>query len=129
MARIQQFLLKIGILPNRLRFRQHMNNEMAHYAIDCWDAECETNHGWIECVGCADRSAYDLSNHSQVSGANLSAQRSLATPKEVDVIEIQPNSNFLKRLKSRNAKAIKKVLDSLSTKQQHQYLNALEDKG
>lgn len=28
MARIQQYMLKIGILPDRLRFRQHMNNEM-----------------------------------------------------------------------------------------------------
>lgn len=44
MARIQQFLLKIGILPDRLRFRQHMGNEMAHYACDCWDAECLTSY-------------------------------------------------------------------------------------
>lgn len=32
MARIQSFLLKIGIKKERLRFRQHMSNEMAHYA-------------------------------------------------------------------------------------------------
>lgn len=44
MARIQLFLLKVGILPDRLRFRQHMNNEMAHYACDCWDAECLTSY-------------------------------------------------------------------------------------
>ena len=44
MARIQQFLVKIGIIPERLRFRQHMNNEMAHYACDCWDAECLTSY-------------------------------------------------------------------------------------
>lgn len=34
MARIQQYMLKIGILPDRLRFRQHMSNEMAHYACN-----------------------------------------------------------------------------------------------
>ena len=44
-----------------------MNNEMAHYACDCWDAEMLTSYGWIECVGCADRSAFDLSQHSKVS--------------------------------------------------------------
>jgi glycyl-tRNA synthetase len=44
MARIQQYLLKVGILPDRLRFRQHMGNEMAHYACDCWDAECLTSY-------------------------------------------------------------------------------------
>lgn len=58
LARIQLFLLKIGADPKKIRFRQHMANEMAHYAADCWDAELHTSSGWIECVGCADRSAY-----------------------------------------------------------------------
>uniref|UniRef100_A0A1I8F9N0 Uncharacterized protein n=1 Tax=Macrostomum lignano TaxID=282301 RepID=A0A1I8F9N0_9PLAT len=29
-----------GIDPRRLRFPQHPPCEMAHYAADCWDAEC-----------------------------------------------------------------------------------------
>ena len=37
---------------------------MAHYANDCWDTELLTSSGWIECVGLADRSAYDLSAHT-----------------------------------------------------------------
>lgn len=44
MAKIHLFLLKIGIDPTKLRFRQHMSNEMAHYACDCWDAECLTSY-------------------------------------------------------------------------------------
>lgn len=60
LIRIQDFLLKLGVDIKKLRFRQHMANEMAHYAADCWDAELQTSYGWIECVGCADRSAYDL---------------------------------------------------------------------
>ncbi|KAI8451973.1 glycyl-tRNA synthetase [Phakopsora pachyrhizi] len=70
-GRIDQFLKKIGIDPNRLRFRQHMENEMAHYASDCWDAEIQSSYGWIECVGCADRSAYDLTVHSVKTGTKL----------------------------------------------------------
>jgi len=31
-ARIYLFLIKIGIKHEKLRFRQHMANEMAHYA-------------------------------------------------------------------------------------------------
>lgn len=85
MARIQQYLLKVGILPDRLRFRQHMNNEMAHYACDCWDAECLTSYGWIECVGCADRSAYDLTQHTNATGVKLTAEKTLPEPKVVDV--------------------------------------------
>ena len=44
MARIYLFLIKVGIDPNRFRYRQHMNNEMAHYACDCWDAELKTSY-------------------------------------------------------------------------------------
>ena len=43
-GRIQQFLLLIGVASDKLRFRQHMSNEMAHYAKDCWDAECHTSY-------------------------------------------------------------------------------------
>ena len=37
-------MTKVGVDPNRLRFRQHLANEMAHYACDCWDAECKTSY-------------------------------------------------------------------------------------
>merc|ERR1719495_76810 len=35
LTRIHNFLIKIGVDGSRLRFRQHMANEMAHYATDC----------------------------------------------------------------------------------------------
>jgi len=44
LARIWQFLEKIGCDMTRVRFRQHMNNEMAHYASDCWDAEIHNSY-------------------------------------------------------------------------------------
>lgn len=82
-ARIYLFLTKIGINPARLRFRQHMANEMAHYAADCWDAEIHTSYGWIECVGCADRSAYDLTVHAKKTGKSMVVRQNLDVPKEV----------------------------------------------
>ncbi|KAI3919743.1 hypothetical protein MKX01_000184 [Papaver californicum] len=69
--RVYLFLTRLGINKERLRFRQHLANEMAHYAADCWDAEIECSYGWIECVGFADRSAYDLRAHSEKSGTPL----------------------------------------------------------
>lgn len=63
-GRVYLFLTCLGIDKGRLRFRQHLPNEMAHYAADCWDAEIECSYGWIECVGIADRSAYDLKAHT-----------------------------------------------------------------
>ncbi len=44
LGRTHQFLLKAGINAEHLRFRQHMSTEMAHYAKDCWDAECRTSY-------------------------------------------------------------------------------------
>ncbi|RKO96959.1 glycyl-tRNA synthetase, partial [Caulochytrium protostelioides] len=79
-ARISLFLVKIGIDPQRIRMRQHMANEMAHYAQGCWDAEIQSSYGWIECVGCADRSAYDLSAHSARTKERLVAREMLAEP-------------------------------------------------
>mgnify|MGYP003301503647 CR=1 FL=1 len=53
MAWTWEFLVSVGIDPARIRFRQHEDTEMAHYACDCWDAEIEGSYGWIECVGIA----------------------------------------------------------------------------
>lgn len=79
-ARIHLFLEKIGADMSKVRFRQHMANEMAHYATDCWDAEMLTSYGWIECVGCADRSAYDLTVHKNKTGAPLVVRETLDKP-------------------------------------------------
>ncbi|KAK7256829.1 hypothetical protein RIF29_30356 [Crotalaria pallida] len=49
-GRVYLFLTRLGIDKERLRFRQHLANEMAHYAADCWDAEIESSYGWIECL-------------------------------------------------------------------------------
>ena len=46
LARTQLFMEKIGLDPARLRFRQHLKTEMAHYAADCWDLEIHTSYGW-----------------------------------------------------------------------------------
>lgn len=114
LARIQQFLLKIGILPDRLRFRQHMSNEMAHYACDCWDAECLTSYGWVECVGCADRSAYDLNQHFKATGVKLAAEKKLPAAKTIEVTEAVPNKAAIGKQYKKDAKSICEQLAALS---------------
>ncbi|QSS65952.1 glycyl-tRNA synthetase [Histoplasma capsulatum] len=88
LARIQLFLLKIGIDETKIRMRQHMMNEMAHYAQDCWDTELFTSYGWIECVGCADRSAYDLTVHKNRTGASLFVRETRAEPLRIEEWQI-----------------------------------------
>lgn len=129
MARIQEFLIRIGISPDGFRFRQHMCNEMAHYAKDCWDAECLTSQGWIECVGCADRSDYDLRKHSLESGVNFSAKRILAQPIEMEYFDISPTKEALHRFKNKQRKLIKKTLSDLDVSQSIEAVTKLERDG
>ncbi|KAJ1549654.1 Glycine--tRNA ligase 1, mitochondrial [Cladochytrium tenue] len=112
-ARIYLFLLKIGIKKERLRFRQHMANEMAHYACDCWDAEIQSSYGWIECVGCADRSAYDLTAHSKATKEKLVVRQALPEPitREIFVLEIN-KSKFGPKFRA-NAKFVQGYINSL----------------
>lgn len=65
MAKIYDFAIKIGLAPEKIRFRQHCPEEMAHYAIECWDLEAFVNGDWLECIGIADRGDYDLKSHSK----------------------------------------------------------------
>jgi glycyl-tRNA synthetase len=65
LALTHQLLVRIGVDPKRLRFRQHLCDERAHYAADCWDAEISSDRfGWVETVGIADRGDYDLRAHA-----------------------------------------------------------------
>ena len=86
MAHTHDLLVKLGIHRDKLRFRQHESDEMAHYATDCWDAEIHGMHGWIECVGIAHRGCYDLEAHEKSTGKSLRAWRSFEKPvtREID---------------------------------------------
>ncbi len=68
---------------------------MAHYAQDCWDLEVLSSSGWIECVGLADRSAYDLSAHMKGSGDKLMASRIYDTPILKNVTSFEINKGYI----------------------------------
>ncbi|HIA24253.1 MAG TPA: glycine--tRNA ligase [Candidatus Poseidoniales archaeon] len=85
MAETYDFLTNIGADPEKIRFRQHESDEMAHYASDCWDLEMHGSYGWVECVGIAHRGCYDLEAHENATNSNeLRAWRDFDEPIEVD---------------------------------------------
>ncbi|WVR08850.1 glycine-tRNA ligase [Kwoniella sp. DSM 27419] len=110
LGRTQLFLEKIGIDPKRMRCRQHMANEMAHYAADCWDFEIQSSFGWIECVGCADRSAYDLTVHSIRTKQPLRVQQRLDKPVTVDKLEVTFEAKAFGMKFKKDATMIKETL-------------------
>ncbi|KAF7232882.1 hypothetical protein EG68_07776 [Paragonimus skrjabini miyazakii] len=129
MARIHLFLLLVGVDQNRLRFRQHLSNEMAHYARDCWDAECQTSYGWIECVGCADRSCYDLLQHTKATATRLVAEKRLSEPRSVQVCECSPNKQAIGKVFRADTKKIADHLATLSLDEACALKSKLEHNG
>lgn len=128
-VRIQDFLLKLGIDKTKLRFRQHMANEMAHYAADCWDAELYGSYGWIECVGCADRSAYDLTVHMRKTGAPLVVRENLSEPKKFQEYQIDLNKKKLGPKFRKDAKAVEAAVEGLSQDLREKLSLELKDSG
>ncbi len=63
--------VKLGIKRENLRLRQHSKDELAHYAIVCYDIDYLFPMGWAELEGIANRGDYDLKQHAQHSGKSL----------------------------------------------------------
>jgi len=62
----------LGFPLERLRYRELIEGEKAHYALAHWDLEVYTEDlGWVELVNNAYRTDYDLSGHMKVSGNDL----------------------------------------------------------
>lgn len=109
-----KFAVDIGMDPKRLRFRQHLKTEMAHYAADCWDLEAEIGYGWVEMVGVADRGSYDVQAHINHSGADLTAFERFDEPKEVEQEVVKPNFGALGPLFKGKAKQVAEVLAKMT---------------
>jgi glycyl-tRNA synthetase len=106
-ALTHDMLVSIGIKNERLRFRQHLPDELAHYATDCWDAEILSDRfGWVETVGLADRTDYDLNAHAKESGTPMTVFIQYEEPKKVARRRIIPNMGVLGKQYRNKAKAI-----------------------
>lgn len=114
MTRTQLWCEKIGIDPKRMRFRQHLKTEMAHYATDCWDLEIHMSYGWIECVGHADRSCYDLEQHGKRTKTPLVASQRLDEPIQVTKLVCEPNKKLLGPLFKLRQKEVLEILTNLN---------------
>ena len=63
--------LGLGIKKDNLRLRPHGKEELAHYAKACTDIEYNFPFGWSELEGIANRTDFDLKQHSKASGQEL----------------------------------------------------------
>jgi glycyl-tRNA synthetase len=66
-----QWYLDLGLTKERLRLREHEPDELAHYAKGCYDIEYFFPMGWSELEGIANRTDFDLTQHSKYSGQRM----------------------------------------------------------
>ncbi len=66
-----QWLLSLGIKEENLRLRDHSKEELSFYSKATTDFEFKFPFGWGELWGVADRTNYDLTQHQNTSGQDL----------------------------------------------------------
>lgn len=72
LATEQKWFTNLGAKADNFRVRQHLKKEKSHYALDTWDLEYNFPFGWKELEGVANRTDFDLQQHAQASGKDLS---------------------------------------------------------
>ena len=87
----------IGIPEEKLRLREHEENELAHYASKTVDIEFDYPWGWGELEGIANRGSFDLSSHESASGKDLSYFDSETNEKIAPVV-IEPAGGLTRTL-------------------------------
>lgn len=66
-----EWFLSIGMKKEHLRFRDHEDDERAHYARIATDIEYNAPWGWQEMMGIHHRGDWDLSRHQKFSGKSM----------------------------------------------------------
>jgi glycyl-tRNA synthetase len=76
-----KWYLDLGISKKNLKLRRHGKEELAHYAAGCTDIEYKFPFGWSELEGIANRTDFDLKQHSDFSGVDLRYQDKVSNEK------------------------------------------------
>lgn len=91
----------MGINSDKLRFHQHGEGELAHYAKDAYDIEYEYPFGWEELEGIHSRTDFDLGRHSEYCG------------KEINYLDPQTNERYIPYVIETSAGLTRSVLIAL----------------
>jgi len=67
----EKFIIGLGIKKENLRRYEHKKEDLSHYSKRTVDIEYKFPFGWSELTGIANRTNYDLSQHSKFSGKEL----------------------------------------------------------
>lgn len=72
LAEMHKWVEHIGLNKDQTRVREHSKEELSHYSTKTVDIEFNTPFGWKELYGLAYRTNFDLKNHTEKSGVDMS---------------------------------------------------------
>ena len=73
----RDWLLSLGIKEDEMRLRDHSPEELCFYSKGTTDIEFLFPFGWGELWGIADRTDYDLTQHANTSGEDISSSMTM----------------------------------------------------
>lgn len=79
----KNWLLNLNLKEENLRVRDHSQEELSHYSKATTDFEYKFPFGWGELWGIADRTDFDLKQHSRYSGEDFTYQDPVTNEKYV----------------------------------------------
>jgi glycyl-tRNA synthetase len=88
------WFIKYGAERDKLRFKPHAKEALAHYAKACVDIEYKFPFGWKELHGNADRGQFDLSQHQKLSKASLELFDEASGKKLLPYVAAEPSQGI-----------------------------------
>src|SRR3989344_1796407 len=91
LAMMHKWFVDLGAKPDNFRIRQHVKEELSHYASETWDLEYSFPFGWKELQGLANRTDFDLKQHMEHSKTDLSLFDEEAKKKIIPHVICEPS--------------------------------------
>jgi len=91
MALSKRFLTQLGVPEEKQRFIEKLEWERAHYSVQGFDQEIYLDRwGWVEVSGHNYRTDYDLKQHMEFSGVDMTVFKETQEPLEREKVTIKP---------------------------------------
>ncbi len=86
-----KWFVDYGISKESIRIREHLEDELAHYANACFDVDYRFPFGWKEILGNANRGQYDLKQHMKESKTNFEVFDEVSKTKVIPYVASEPS--------------------------------------
>jgi len=86
-----KWFIDLGVKKENLRLREHVPDELAHYASACFDIDYKYSFGWKELQGMADRKQFDMQQHTQFSKKDLAVFDEQTKQKIIPYVAAEPS--------------------------------------